>query len=338
VAPGSGIVVPPGGFNVGSAGLVDVTAGSSDMMIDTLIIGKGYDGPNGGYSAGLFNMGAGTLNVNTLVLGALSSASANRPVTGTLNVTNGGAVIVNDQLALGQAVGGGTSQFAQGTLNVLGAVSAASIVSGGLSSITVTGGSLSLTSPAGSIGTESAPIGSITLANSTLGLAVGGLGAPVVTSNLTIAGSADTINVTSLPGISTVPSTNVLIQSLTPISGADFALGGPLPAGYTGHLQLSQDSTALQLVVTVAPTFPTTPPKITGVSFQPATGTVLITGTGTNGLANSLYFVLTSTNVALPLSSWTVEGANTFDTNGNFSVSVPYSAGDSARFYVIKSQ
>ncbi|MGA2864406.1 MAG: hypothetical protein ABSF95_07950 [Verrucomicrobiota bacterium] len=335
-APGSGIVVPPGGFQVASAGLVDLSAGTSDIMIDTLIVGKGRNAADGGYSAGIFNLGGGALNVNTLGLGVMSSAAGNRPVTGTLAVNPGGTVVVNNQLALGQAFGGGTSTLAYGSLNVAGTVAASTIVSGGVSSIAVTNGTVSLTSVAGSIGTAAAPIGSITLANSTLNLAVGGPGAPVVTSNLTISGSTDTINVTELPLLARVPSTVTLIQSLTPISGTyDFVLG-TLPAGYNATLQESADSTAVQLVVTAAPPFSTTGTKITAVSFQSATSSLVISGT--NGLANSVYYVLTSTNAALSFTNWTVIGVNTFDGRGNFSVSLPYSAGDSARFYAIKSQ
>ena len=172
--PGSGIVVPAGGFQVASAGLVDLSQGTSDLMIDTLIVGKGFNGAGGGYSAGIFNMGAGTLDVNNLQLGVMSSAAGSTPVTGTFTVDPGGAVVANNQLALGRAFGGGVSAFAYGSLNVGGTLAAGTIVSGGTSSIFVTNGTLSLTSVAGSIGTTAAPIGSVTLGNSTLNLAVGG--------------------------------------------------------------------------------------------------------------------------------------------------------------------
>jgi len=221
-------------------------------------------------------------------------------------------------------------------LNVAGTVAAGAIVSGGASSIVVTNGTLGLTSVAGSIGTAAAPIGSMTLGNSTLNLAVGGPGAPLVTSNLTITGTSDIINVTEMPLIARVPGTVTLIQSLTPISGAyDFVLGA-LPTGYRATLQESTDSTAVQLKVTAAPPFPATGTRITAVSFQGATGSLVITGT--NGLPNSVYYVLTSTNAALPFTNWTVFGVSTFDAKGNFSLSLPYSPGDRERFYSIESQ
>ncbi|MGO8679024.1 MAG: beta strand repeat-containing protein [Limisphaerales bacterium] len=334
--PGSGIVVPAGGFQVASAGLVDLSQGTSDLMIDTLIVGKGFNGAGGGYSAGIFNMGAGTLDVNNLQLGVMSSAAGSTPVTGTFTVDPGGAVVANNQLALGRAFGGGVSAFAYGSLNVGGTLAAGTIVSGGASSIVVTNGTLSLTSVAGSIGTTAAPIGSVTLGNSTLNLAVGGPGAPVVTSNLTIVGASDTINVTEMPLVASVPSTVTLIQSLTPMSGAyDFVLG-TLPTGYKATLQKSADATAVQLAVTAAPPFPTTGTRITAVSFQSATGALVITGA--NGLANGVYYVLTSTNAALPVTQWTLFGVSAFDSHGNFTLTLPYSPGDRERFYSIESQ
>jgi hypothetical protein len=331
-APGSGIVVPPGGFNVGSAGLVDLSLGGSDIMMDTLIVGKGYAGAGGGYAAGIFNMGTGTLNVNTLGLGVVSAGNASVPVTGTLNVSAGGSVIVNTQLALGQTVGGGVSPWAYGALNVGGAVSAASILSGGNSSIDVTNGSISLTSPTGSIGTEAAPIGSISLGNSTLNLALGGPAAAVVTSNLTFTGTNDLINVTQFPTITNLPATLTLIQQLGgPIVGADFVLG-PLPLGYTGTLQMSSNGAAVQLKLTAVPIAQPKGATITSFTLEPATASLVISGA--NGVANATYYVLVSTN--LPV--WMPLATNTFDSSGNFSVTVPYSAKVQDSFYLIKSE
>ena len=40
--------------------------------------------------------------------------------------------------------------------------------------------------------------------------------------------------------------------------------------------------------------------------------------TGTNGVPLENYFVLTSTNLALPKSNWTRLATNQFDANGGF--------------------
>jgi hypothetical protein len=44
---------------------------------------------------------------------------------------------------------------------------------------------------------------------------------------------------------------------------------------------------------------------------------------GTNGPANWPYYVLTTTNLALPLSQWTILSTNTFDADGSFSFTNP---------------
>jgi hypothetical protein len=274
------------------------------------------------------------LNVNTIQLGVVSTPSATiQPVTGILNVT-GGTVVANDELVLGVPDGAGTASLADGDVNITnGVVEAADIIASGSvnSSITVSAGTLSLTSAAGSIGTMAAPVGSITLsAGTTLNLAVGNFPA-VVASSLVASGTADTINLTALPLIPNLPRTNTLIQSLSgPISGYDFALGTPLPAGFKGYIQPSADGSAVQLVITNAPSFPQKGVTITSTSLQ--AGNLILSGT--NGLANDVYYVLTSTN----LISWTPIATNTFNSIGDFSVTLPYLSSESGRFYKIESQ
>jgi hypothetical protein len=319
-----------------ASGTNDFSGGTVNGMIDTLVVSKGESGNGGATVIGVFNMGAGTLDVNTLYVGQCAVANAGGNVIGLMNVTAGGNLVVNNQLVLGQWLGAPSLQTRPtGILNVRdAAVSANSIASGGgiTNTITLTNATLSLTSISGSIGTLAAPINNIAITNSTLNLAIGGFPA-MVTSNLTISGSANVINVTTLPPIGSVPSTNILIQSIKPISGTFNFVLGSLPAGYTGTLQTNAAYTAVQLRITAAP-FSTTGTTITSVT-QSGTNIVI---TGTNGLANGVYYVLSSTNVALPLANWTAIATNSFDGSGNFSATLPISASDKQRFYVIKSQ
>jgi hypothetical protein len=88
-------------------------------------------------------------------------------------------------------------------------------------------------------------------------------------------------------------------------------------------------------VITAVPN-PSTGAKITAVNLQKSTSSFIFSGT--NGVADSVYYVLTSTNLALPVANWTVIATNAFDGNGDFSVTLPYSVSNSAAFYVIKSQ
>jgi hypothetical protein len=126
-----------------------------------------------------------------------------------------------------------------------------------------------------------------------------------------------------------VPSTNTLIKSINgAIGGYDFVLGSPLPAGFQGYIQPSADGTAVQLVVTNA-TFPQKGVTITSAKLQ--AGSIVLSGT--NGLANGVYYVLSSTNLAQP---WTPIATNAFDASGDFDVSFPTSSGQ--QFFKIESQ
>ncbi|HXJ76872.1 MAG TPA: hypothetical protein VNM37_28700, partial [Candidatus Dormibacteraeota bacterium] len=76
-------------------------------------------------------------------------------------------------------------------------------------------------------------------------------------------------------------------------------------------------------------------------SSQPQIGTVFLSGTnfifsGTGGTAGSNYWVLTSTNVALPLVSWTAVATNQFVAGGNFNVTNGIKPGVPNLFYILK--
>ena len=57
---------------------------------------------------------------------------------------------------------------------------------------------------------------------------------------------------------------------------------------------------------------------------------------GTNGLPGSSYSVLSSTNLALPLSSWAASATGAFDGNGTSSNSVAINPGEVARFFILQ--
>lgn len=74
---------------------------------------------------------------------------------------------------------------------------------------------------------------------------------------------------------------------------------------------------------------------------QPVINSTVISGgnlifSGTNGTASGTYYVLTSTDVATPLSSWTPIATNTFGPGGGFSVTNAINLATPKRFYVIQ--
>jgi hypothetical protein len=75
-------------------------------------------------------------------------------------------------------------------------------------------------------------------------------------------------------------------------------------------------------------------PIIQSISFNG--GNILISGTNNNTAGGQMYYVLTSTNIMLPLSQWTSIRTNNFDGSGNFSESIPAGAGGQS-FYLLQA-
>lgn len=74
---------------------------------------------------------------------------------------------------------------------------------------------------------------------------------------------------------------------------------------------------------------------------QPVINSTVVSGgnlifSGTNGTASGTYYVLTSTDVATPLSNWTPIATNTFGPGGVFSVTNAIVPSTPKRFYVIQ--
>jgi hypothetical protein len=79
---------------------------------------------------------------------------------------------------------------------------------------------------------------------------------------------------------------------------------------------------------------PTPPPDFTGISESE--GNFIFSGT--NGVPNWTYYVLTSTNLALPVSQWTAIATNTFDGNGYFNFTNAANSNGQQGFYLLQLQ
>jgi prepilin-type N-terminal cleavage/methylation domain-containing protein len=76
---------------------------------------------------------------------------------------------------------------------------------------------------------------------------------------------------------------------------------------------------------------------------QPEISAVNLSGTNivlaaTNGVAGGAYFVLSSTNVALPLNQWTPVATNVPDGNGNFTITVTNADTSPQQFFILQTQ
>jgi len=91
--------------------------------------------------------------------------------------------------------------------------------------------------------------------------------------------------------------------------------------------------TNLSVNGTISVVGPSSPiPNINSVSQS---GSNLIFS-GTNGPASGTYYVLTSTNLALPVSSWTRLSTNSFSASGTFSVTNPIVTSGPPGFFVVE--
>ena len=74
-------------------------------------------------------------------------------------------------------------------------------------------------------------------------------------------------------------------------------------------------------------------PRFSGIT-QAGTNVII---SGTNGTPNAFYAVLTSTNVALPLSNWVSLATNQFGPAGEFSFTNAVVPGIPHRFFRLRS-
>jgi hypothetical protein len=103
-------------------------------------------------------------------------------------------------------------------------------------------------------------------------------------------------------------------------------------AGYSSNGVVTVTVTNIPAATTIIPTIP---PAITGFSI--VNGNVVITGT--NAQATGIYYLLTSTNVALPLSQWVTVATNEVDTDNNFTFTGTnvVTPGGQQQFYILSS-
>ncbi|HWD19455.1 MAG TPA: autotransporter-associated beta strand repeat-containing protein [Verrucomicrobiae bacterium] len=232
-----------------TVGIVDLSAGSSDLLIDTAYIARGNPGPSLGTSAGTFTIGAGVMDVNTLEIGYQVATGASGNVTGILNINSNTAaatLVVNTTMRLART--NATSGIATGALNIAGgSVLANTIVAGGgVSSINLTaGGSLTVSNTAGTL---AAPIKVLSTSDSTLNLPASNAGSAIVCSNLALGGAGNTINITSVAPISAYPATFNLIAFSSGNAGV-FTLGSFPSASpsYVGTIVTNGGTLALKL-------------------------------------------------------------------------------------------
>jgi hypothetical protein len=302
-------------------GNCDFSGGRLDALVNNLILARGSTNINDtGFAQGTLTFTAGSLVVNNL-LDAIQRTNNATVQTGIVNV-NGGTLI-STNIVLAQIASGGSAALVKGLLAVTnGAVEGNIFAGGGISTVNLNGGTLVVSNTAG---TAAAPLSALNMVNGNLHLKVNG-SAPAANVNATsVIASGTTITIDSVANVTGLTTIHLISYTgSNPFAGLTLA---PLPPGYSGTLVNNAGS--IDLSVNTAPTVP---PTIGNISI--IGGQVVISGTNNLG-AGGTYHLLSSTNLLLPLTSWTVLGTGSFDSHGNFS-STNGSSTNSQQFYMLK--
>ena len=291
---------------------VTVSVQTNSAVIDTAGFDLGLLAPllhGGGASTdgGLLKRGAGTLT--------LSGAGT---YTGPTVVSNG-TLLANN--TVGSATGSGNILVLAGaSLGGTGTLSGPLTVQpGGVLAPGAPTGTLTLGSPPTLTGTLALALvkSGLNLNNSKLALASGTL---AFGGTLAVTASGDALQVGDTFDLFDAPA----------FSGAFASLSLPaLPTGWSWETnRLAVDGT----VAVAGPQGPGLHPSFSGPVLQNGTNLLL---SGSGGLSNFTYYVLSSTNATLPLTNWTMLATNLFDANGNSSFAWPVNLRLSAQFFAL---
>jgi len=294
-----------------------------------------FSGASGATVSASGGSGAGAQNAVTWRAGGIDTDATNAALIqgATSLIKEGGGTWT----LTGTNTYSGTTTVNEGTLLVNGnhgaATSAVTVgASGTLGGAGIIGGAVTVNS--GGMLAPGAGAGTLTISNN-LALNSGAmlnfeLGATNASDKVVVSGAlalGGTLNVTNLTGFGT--NTYTLFTYGGALSGTLPALG-VMPSGYTGSVN-TNTAGQVKLVVQAAPR---NPPVFGGISLSGGNLTLI----GSGGTSNGTYYVLTSTNLMLPLAQWTPIVTNQFDTNGNFTVTNLVYTNAPRRFYLLQLQ
>lgn len=323
----------------GTGETVDFTGGSLNALVNTLIVGQGGQGNNFTTSIiGTFTMGAGNLDVTTLTIGVGDNGKNGGTGIGIMNVT-GGTLVAN---ILNLAVSSPSNT--QGTLNM---TNATLVLSNGITvgagndggTLSVIGSKVSLLN--GTVGSTTVPLTVLNLDTATLQIPVN---ATAPSADI-VAGNVDATNLTTIDitavanvtGSAQIPLISYTNSATDPYTNLVL---GTIPAGYTvGNSGALVDNTVNQsvdIILNAVVSNPTTNANITHVSLS---GTNLIIQGTNNNVPNTSfhYAVLVSTNIATPLTNWTILSTNPFNADGTFDYTNPVVPGMPRQFIDVQA-
>jgi len=348
---GGGGVFSPGGDWSGFTGLINFTT-ANGLREGAGIFGSSNAVWNLGAAGSIYNKSGGSTNyLGALFGGAAASLSGATTATASLTTYVVGGVntnsVFNGIISDGAAAATALTFAGPGSLTLTGN----NPFSGGT---TVNAGSLLVNNTAGS-GSGTGPVsvgpGATLGGNGTIGgqvsLAAGATLAPGSNGSGTLAIASDlglnnasslqfqlgtvsdqvavsgdlnlggTLNISAAAGFG--PGTYPLFTYGGSLSVGSLTIG-TVPAGYNYKVDTSNQG-VVNLIVAA--------PQFGGISAS--AGGVVLSGSG--GAANGTYYVLASTNLALPLVNWTRVATNQFDASGNFLFTNSFGPNTAQYFY-----
>jgi autotransporter-associated beta strand protein len=147
-----------------------------------------------------------------------------------------------------------------------------------------------------------------------------------VTGTLTYGGM---LTVTNIGAVPFAAGDNFKLFSAASYAGAFTGLAPAIPA-----VNLAWNTNNLNNGILSVIALPTARPRFGGVTVS---GSNFILS-GSNGVPNWTYYVLASTNLALPLTNWTTVSTNSFDSAGHFNFTNATGSGMPQTFYLLKLQ
>ncbi|HEX3628707.1 MAG TPA: autotransporter-associated beta strand repeat-containing protein [Verrucomicrobiae bacterium] len=299
------------------------------------------------------NTYAGTTTVGSSITlsvagGTGTLGTGNTTVSGTLTFNRTGSYTYGGNISGAGPVN--KANTATVTLGGINTYTGATTVSAGTLLINGTNGASAITVTGGNLGGSGLINGAVTVnAAGTLALGTATLS---VSNNVSIAGNVSvTLNKSLTPsnGMAVVTGTlantgtgkvNVTVSGAALVAGDTFQLfsqpltgGGTMTISGGGTGVVWNNNLAVDGTISVQSVVPPSP-RINNVTI--INGNFIFSGT--NGPGSGTYYVLTSTNVALPISQWTSIFTNTFLGNGAFSITNPITGGNPQQFYLLQVQ
>ncbi len=117
------------GSDRGCSGIVDLSGGTVDALLDTVYVG--YGSRNGGTGRGLLTFDAGAMDITTLYLGYEDTGTRNSKTSHGTNTVGGTATLTVGTLIMAHSLNTGTGTDLRATLNLNGGTLAANAIQKG---------------------------------------------------------------------------------------------------------------------------------------------------------------------------------------------------------------